>query len=98
MTITVAGFFAILATPITTLLLILTAEVGGRSRGVLSGMLSCSNWAGMAMGAAAGGLVVAHFGFAALAYLLCSSIVLSGILMMAGVTGQNLSRARAHFA
>ena len=94
----VAGVFVLLTVPVTTLLLILTAETGGTSRGTLSGVISSSNWGGTAAGAALGGLLVAQFGFGALSYLLCGAIVLSATLMALGVNDRTVARARAHFA
>ncbi|MDP6100510.1 MAG: MFS transporter, partial [Dehalococcoidia bacterium] len=43
-----AGLFMLLIVPITTILMILAADMGGPSRGTLSGIISSSNWAGTA--------------------------------------------------
>lgn len=96
-TVLVAGVFVLLSMPLMTLLLILTAEIGGSSRGALSGVISSSNWGGTATGAALGGLAVAHLGFSSLSFLLCGAIVAGGALMAIGVNTNSMARARVHF-
>ncbi|MDP6783455.1 MAG: MFS transporter, partial [Dehalococcoidia bacterium] len=61
-----AGFFMLLIIPVTTILMIVVAEVGGASRGTLAGVLSSSNWGGTAIGAAIGGILVAQVGYGSL--------------------------------
>jgi predicted MFS family arabinose efflux permease len=83
--------------PLTTLLLILTAQTGGTSRGALSGVISSSNYSGTALGGAIGGLLGAHLGFASLSYLLGGAVLFCGLLMVVGLNDQSSARARAHF-
>ena len=93
----VAGVFVLLSAPLMTVLLILTAETGGTSRGTLSGVISSSNWGGTAAGAALGGVLVAQFGFGALSYLLCGAIVVGAVLMAVGVNDRAVQRAREYY-
>jgi len=97
-TVLVAAAFVLLTAPVTTVLLILTAETGGASRGTLSGVISSSNWGGTAIGAALGGALVAHSGFDALSLLLCGAIVLSALLMALGVNDRAVARAHQYYA
>ena len=93
-----AGVFMLLIVPVTTVLSILLAETGGTSRGALAGVISCSNWAGTAAGAAIGGVLVAQVGFGALSLLLVGAILGSGLLMAFAVNDKAMARAQGHFS
>ena len=93
-----AGVFMLLIVPVTTVLSILLAETGGASRGALAGVISCSNWAGTAAGAAIGGVLVAQVGFGALSLLLVGAILGSGLLMAFAVNDKAMARAQGHFS
>lgn len=93
-----AGIFLFLMVPVTTVLMIILAEVGGAARGALAGVISFSNWGGTAAGAAIGGALVAQFGFGALSYLLVGAILASGLLMAFAVNDKAVARARDHFS
>ncbi len=93
-----AGLLMLLVVPVTTVLMILIAEAGGESRGALAGVISSSNWAGTAAGAAIGGALVAHFGYGALSFLLAGAVLASGLLMAFAVTERAVARTRSRFS
>ena len=93
-----AGLLMLLAVPVTTVLMIVIAEAGGGSRGALAGVVSSSNWAGMAAGAAIGGVLVAHFGYGALSFLLAGAALASGLLMAFAVNESAVTRTRERFS
>jgi predicted MFS family arabinose efflux permease len=93
-----AGLFVLLTVPVTTVLMILLAEIGSTARGALTGVISCSNYASTAAGAAIGGVVVAQFGFGALSALLVGAILCRGLLMAFAVNDKAVERARQHFS
>ena len=84
--------------PVTTVLVIVIAEAEGAYRGSLNGVISCTNWGGTALGAAIGGLLVAHASYGALSFLLAGAILASGLLMTIAANDGAVSRAKAHFA
>jgi predicted MFS family arabinose efflux permease len=96
--VSMAGLFVLLTVPVTTVLLILVAEISSTTRGALTGITSCSNYAGTAVGAAIGGVVVAQFGFGALSGLLVGAILASGLLMVFTVNDKAAECAREHFS
>lgn len=93
-----AGLFMLLVVPVTTVLMIVLAETGGRARGALAGVISCSNWGGTALGAAIGGVLVAQIGYGSLSYLLAGAILASGLLMAFAVNDKAVERTRERFA
>ncbi len=93
-----AGLLMLLVVPVTTVLMILIAETGGESRGTLAGVVSSSNWGGMAAGAAIGGVLVDHIGYGAVSFLLAGAVLASGLLMVCAVTEKAVARTRARFA
>ncbi|MDD9904402.1 MAG: MFS transporter [Rhodospirillaceae bacterium] len=93
-----ASFFLFLMVPVTTVLMIVIAEAGGAYRGSLNGVISCTNWGGTALGAAIGGLLVAHVGYGALSFLLTGAILASGLLMIIAANDSAVARAKTHFA
>jgi predicted MFS family arabinose efflux permease len=96
--VSMAGLFVLLTVPVTTVLMILLAEIGSTARGALTGVISCSNYASTAAGAAIGGVVVAQFGFGALSALLVGAILCRGLLMAFAVNDKAVERARQHFS
>ena len=93
-----AALFVLLIVPITTILLILVAELGGASRGTLAGVISSSNWSGTATGAAIGGVLVAQVGYGALAFLLVAAALAAGLMMSTVLNNAAIERARKHFS
>jgi predicted MFS family arabinose efflux permease len=93
-----ASLFMLLVVPVTTILSIVFAQTGGTSRGTLAGIISTTNWAGTAVGAAAGGVLVAHAGYGALSWLLVAVILGSGLAMAFLVNDGAVARAREHFS
>lgn len=93
-----AGIFMLLIVPVTTMLSIIFAEIGGAYRGTLAGVISSTNWAGAALGAGISGVLVAQFGFGAISYLLAASVLSSGLIMAFSINNRSISDARAHFS
>jgi predicted MFS family arabinose efflux permease len=93
-----ASFFVLLVMPVTTILAIVCAEAGGHARGTLSGLISSSNWAGTALGASIGGLLIAHVGYGALSFQLAGATIGSGLLLALLVQERAVARARQRFA
>lgn len=93
-----AGLLMLLVVPVTTVLMIVIAETGGESRGTLAGVVSSSNWGGMAAGAAIGGVLVDHAGYGALSFLLVGAVLASGLLMAFRVNERAVLRTRERFA
>jgi predicted MFS family arabinose efflux permease len=83
--------------PLATLLFVVGVEVGGAARGTLTGVLSGSGYASYAVGAAIGGLAVAHIGYAALSYALVASTLGSSLLLTLLIQTRAEDRARAYF-
>ena len=77
-----ASLFLFLMVPVTTVLMIVIAEAGDAYQVSLNGVISCTNWGGTALGAAIGGLLVAHVSYGALSFLLTGAILASGLLMI----------------
>ena len=98
LSVSMACIFMLLVVPVTTVLMILLAEIGGAARGALAGVISFSNWSGTALGAAMGGVLVAQFGFTSLSFLLVGAILGSGMLMAFTVNDKAAARARKHFS
>ena len=93
-----AGTFMLLIVPVTTMLSITFAEIGGAYRGTLAGVISCTNWAGAALGAGIGGILVAQFGYSAISYLLVVAVLGSGLIMAISVNDRSIAKAREHFS
>jgi len=93
-----AGLLMLLVVPVTTVLVILIAETGGESRGTFAGVISSSNWGGMAAGAAIGGVLVDHVGYGALSFLLAGAVLGSGLLMAFAVNERAMARLRDRFS
>ncbi|MDE0408021.1 MAG: MFS transporter [Alphaproteobacteria bacterium] len=93
-----AGLLMLLVVPVTTVLVILIAETGGGSRGTFAGVISSSNWGGMAAGAAIGGVLVDHVGYGALSFLLAGAVLGSGLLMAFAVNERAMVRLRDRFS
>jgi predicted MFS family arabinose efflux permease len=93
-----AGLFILLIVPITTVLMIVIAEIGSAARGALTGVISCSNYAGTAVGAAIGGVLVSQYGFGALSCLLVGAVLGSGFLMAFAVNDKAVECAQEHFS
>jgi predicted MFS family arabinose efflux permease len=93
-----SGLFLLLIAPVTTGLMIVIAEIGGTARGSLTGVISCSNYAGTAVGAAIGGVVLSQYGFGALSCLLISAISGSELLMAFAVNDKAVGSAQEYFS
>jgi predicted MFS family arabinose efflux permease len=89
-----AGLFLLLVAPITTVLMIVIAEIGGAARGALTGVISCSNYAGTAAGAAIGGVLVSQYGFGARSFVLVGAVLGRGLLLAFTVNDTAVERAR----
>jgi len=87
----------VLTMPLATLLFVVGVDVGGAARGTLTGVLSGSGYASYALGAAIGGLAVAHIGYSALSYALITSTLGSSLLLTLLIHTQAEDRARAYF-
>ena len=97
LSVAVTSVFMLLTMPLATLLFVVGVEVGGTARGTLTGVLSGSGYASYAVGAAIGGLAVAHIGYAALSYALVASTLGSGLLLTLLIQTRAEDRARAYF-
>lgn len=93
-----AGVFMLLIVPVTTMLSIIFAEIGGAYRGTLAGVISSTNWAGTALGAAIAGLLVAQFGYSAISYFLAIAVLGSGLIMAINVNDRAIAKAREYFS
>jgi len=93
-----AGLFMLMVVPVTTVLSIVCAETGGDARGTLAGVISSSNWCGAAIGAAIGGVLVAHVGFDALSLVLVVVLLASGLIMGLLMDNRAVARARTYFS
>ncbi|MEE9201904.1 MAG: MFS transporter [Dehalococcoidia bacterium] len=92
-----ASVFALLVMPVTTMMSIVCAEAGGYARGTLAGLISSSNWAGTALGASIGGLLIAQVGYGALSFQLAGATLGSGLLLAFLVQERAVARAHHHF-
>lgn len=97
LSVAVTSVFMVLAMPLATLLFVVGVDVGGSARGTLTGVLSGSGYASYAIGAAIGGLAVAHIGYSALSYALIASALGSSLLLTLLTHTQAEDRARAYF-
>ena len=97
LSVAVTSVFMLLAMPLATLLFVVGVDVGGTARGTLTGVLSGSGYASYAVGAAIGGLAVAHIGYSALSYALVASTLGSSLLLTLLIHTQAEDRARAYF-
>ena len=97
LSVAVTSVFMLLTMPLATLLFVVGVEVGGAARGTLTGVLSGSGYASYAVGAAIGGLAVAHIGYAALSYALVASTLGSSLLLTLLIQTRAEDRARAYF-
>lgn len=97
-TVGVTGVFMVLSMPVATLTFVIATEVGGPYRGTLTGMLSSSGYASYALGAALGGLAIAHFGYAAVSLGLLLATVGSGLLLTFLLSDRAVDRARLYYA
>lgn len=93
-----ASFFMLLVVPVSTILSILFAEIGGTSRGTLAGVISSTNWGGTAAGAALGGILVAQAGFGGLSFLIVGAILGSALLMVLLVNDRAAAHAQVQFS
>ena len=93
-----AGLFLLLIAPITTVLMIVIVEIGSSARGAMTGVISCSNYAGSAVGAAIGGVLLSQYGFGALSFLLVGTVVGSGFLMVFFINDKAVDRAQKGFS
>ena len=97
LSVAVTSVFMVLTMPLATLLFVVGVDVGGTARGTLTGVLSGSGYASYAVGAAIGGLAVAHIGYAALSYALVASTLGSGLLLTLLIQTRAEDRARTYF-
>ena len=97
LSVAVTSVFMVLTMPLATLLFVVGVDVGGTARGTLTGVLSGSGYVSYAVGAAIGGLAVAHIGYSALSYALVASTLGSSLLLTLLIHTQAEDRARAYF-
>ena len=97
LSVAVTSVFMVLTMPLATLLFVVGVDVGGTARGTLTGVLSGSGYASYAVGAAIGGLAVAHIGYSALSYALIASTLGSSLLLTLLIHTRAEDRARAYF-
>ena len=97
LTVTITSVFMVLTMPLATLLFVVGIEVGGTERGTVTGVLSGSGYVSYAVGAAIGGLAVAHLGYTALSYALVASTLGSSLLLTFLVQTNAEDRAREYF-
>ena len=97
LTVTITSVFMVLTMPLATLLFVVGIEVGGTERGTVTGVLSGSGYVSYAVGAAIGGLAVAHIGYTALSYALVASTLGSSLLLTFLVQTNAEDRAREYF-
>ena len=97
LTVAVTSVFMVLSMPLATLLFVVGTDVGGTARGTLTGVLSGSGYASYAVGAAIGGLAVAHIGYSALSFALIAATIGSGLLLTFLIKTKAEDRAREYF-
>ncbi len=97
LSVAVTSVFMVLTMPLATLLFVVGVDVGRATRGTLTGILSGSGYASYAVGAAIGGLAVAHIGYSALSYALIASTLGSSLLLTLLIQTQAEDRARTYF-
>lgn len=97
-TVLITSAFTVLCMPVATLLYVVGSDVGGSSRGTLTGILSGSGYGSYALGAVIGGLGVSNFGYTALSTTLLGASLACAFLLLYLVQSNSEERARAHFA
>ena len=97
LSVALSSVFLLLAMPLATLLFVVGTDVGGPARGTLTGVLSGSGYVSYAVGAAIGGVAVAHSGYTALSYALVAATIGSSLLLTLLVQTKAEDRAREYF-
>ena len=83
--------------PVTSLLMIMGAELAGPSRGTMMGLLSGSGFLSFAVASSLGGFLVAQVGYGALSVLLAVVTAASGLCLLFLKHSQAELRACAYF-
>ena len=97
LTVGTASVFMACVMPVTSLLMIVGAELAGPSRGTMVGLLSGSGFLGFAVASSLGGFLVAQIGYGALSVVLDVVTAASGLCLLFLQHSQAEQRARAYF-
>ncbi len=92
-----ASVFMACVMPVTSLLMIMGAELAGPSRGTMVGLLSGSGFLGFAVASSLGGFLVAQIGYGALSVVLAVVTAASGLCLLFLQHSRAEQRARAYF-